>query len=224
MIPKKIHYIFLRQEESFPPLFKLCLERAEAMHPDWDVTLYNESMARARLKELLPEYAYTFENFYYNVQKADFLRLALVYLFGGFYMDLDVLCEKPLDGLLDHHLVLGEEKTVNMDVQKKLNLKYRTRVANYMFGGEPGHPFMKRMLEEMDARCTQTLHSQQEILDVTGPGLLTDVYWDHAAEYPDITLLRNRELWCLQPWHHEVACHFGTYAGHLHAGTWRKDI
>ena len=46
------------------------------------------------------------------MQKADIIRLILVYLYGGFYMDMDMYCLKKLDGLLEFKLVLGEERTI----------------------------------------------------------------------------------------------------------------
>lgn len=57
-----------------------------------------------------------------------------------------------------------------------------------------------------------------------GVGLLTDTYWDNYGMYTDITLLRNTDKRCRQPYHNEISCHFGDYAAHLHAGTWRTGI
>ncbi|MCS2766771.1 hypothetical protein NXV33_19760 [Bacteroides thetaiotaomicron] len=65
----------------------------------------------------------------------------------------------------------------------------------------------------MAERATIILKSQQEILDITGPGLLTDTYWDNYGMYTDITLLRNTDKRCRQPYHNEISCHFGDYAG-----------
>ena len=62
-----------------------------------------------------------------------------------------------------------------------------------MFGGIPKHPFLHRIMDEMAERATIILKSQQEILDITGPGLLTDTYWDNYGMYTDITLLRNTD-------------------------------
>ena len=52
----------------------------------------------------------------------------------------------------------------------------------------------------MAERATIILKSQQEILDITGPGLLTDTYWDNYGMYTDITLLRNTDKRCRQPY------------------------
>ena len=110
MIPKNIHLIFLRKDEPFPELFEKCKQEIQVNHPDWNIRLYNKDDAQDILNQDLPEYIEAYNAFYHNVQKADFLRLALVYLYGGFYMDLDMLSLKPLDELRKYNLVLGEEK------------------------------------------------------------------------------------------------------------------
>lgn len=224
MIPKTIHLIFLREDEAFPELFSDCMQRIKSMHPSWNIILYNEKMAQAIIKKYLPQYTNAYQSFQYNVQKADFLRIALVFIFGGFYMDLDIICLKPLDSLREFQLVLGEEKTVSEAEQQALKLKNRLRIANYMFGGVGGHPFWLLLMKRMAALSAQVISSQQDLLDITGPGLVTDMYHDSIELCPDIQLIRNTTRRCLQPSHEEISCHFGDYGAHLHAGTWRGEL
>lgn len=224
MIPNNIHLVFLRSDEPFPELFTKCMQRIKDMHPSWNVRLYNDQDAQQILQEHLPQYLETYNSFKYNVQKADFIRIALVYIYGGFYMDLDILSLSPLDNLRDHNLILGEEKTISEAEQQALSLKHRLRIANYMFGGKAGHPFWLLLMNCMASLSKAPISSQQELLDITGPGLLTDLYHDTLELYPDIFLLRNKDRRCLQPFHNEISCHFGEYAAHLHAGTWRGEL
>lgn len=223
-IAKNIHLVFLRKDETIPPLFKECERKIRDMHPSWDITLWDEETGTQFLKDNLPEYMDAYAAFTHNVQRADFLRLALVYGLGGFYMDMDMYPLKALDSLLSNSLVLAEEMTVNEETQKALNLRYRMRIANYMFGGEARHPFLRALMDAMAERSSLKVSSQQEILDVTGPGLLTDTYWDNTGTYPDITLLRNEGWYVELPDGRKETCLFGEYAVHLHAGTWRKEI
>lgn len=223
-VPNIIHLIFLNKNEPWPALFKRCEIRVRAMHPLWDVRIVDEEYAINFLVRYLPEYIGTFQNFMYNVQKADFLRLALVYVYGGVYMDLDMLVLRPLDDLCCHSLVLAEEKTISWKIKESLGLNYAKRIANYMFAAEPGHPFIRCAMERMKTLSVIPIETQQQLLDITGPGLLTDLYWENVDKFPDMTLLENTDRWCLVPGHHEVSCHFGDYAAHLHAGTWRKEL
>lgn len=223
-IPSKIHLVFLRKDETFPALFGACEARIRAMHPSWEVKLWHGDSADRFLKTFLSDYLDAYRSFSFNVQRADFLRLALVYVLGGFYMDLDMLAIQPLDNLTGRHIVLAEEKTIGEEEQRALGLRYRTRIANYMFGSEPGHPFLRMVMDGMAKRSHVQVASQQEILDITGPGLLTDLYWDHASQYADITLLRNGGRYYTMADGHRESCLFGDYAVHLHSGTWRKEI
>lgn len=223
-IVKKIHLVFLRRDEIVPPLFKECERRIRDMHPSWNVTLWDEVSGIQFLKDSLPTYMPAYMSFTHNVQRADFLRIALVYALGGFYMDMDIYPLQTLDKLLGESLVLAEEMTVSDTTQKALNLKNRVRIANYMFGGEVGHPFLRTLMDAMAERSSMRVTSQQEILDITGPGLLTDTYWDNTGAYPDITLLRNKGWYVELPNGRRETCLFGKYAVHLHAGTWRKEI
>lgn len=223
-IAKKIHLVFLRRNEKVPSLFTECECQIRNMHPSWNVTLWDEEAGTQFLKDNVPEFLDAYASFAHNVQRADFLRLALVYGLGGFYMDMDMYPLKALDSLLEKSLVLAEEMTVNEETQKSLNLRYRVRIANYMFGGDAGHPFLRSLMDAMAKRSSVKVTSQQEILDVTGPGLLTDTYWDNTDTYPDITLLRNEGWYVELPDGRKETCLFGEYAVHLHAGTWRKEI
>ena len=221
---KNIHLIFLRRDEVVPPLFRGCERLVRNMHLSWNVTLWDEETGMQFLREYLPEYMEAYTSFSYNVQRADFLRLALVYALGGFYMDMDMLPLQPLDTLLSQSLVLAEEMTISETTRKELNLKYCTRIANYMFGGEAGHPFLQRLMNAMAERSSTKVVSQQEVLDITGPGLLTDTYWDNVDEFSDITLLRNEGWYVGMPDGRKETYLFGQYAVHLHVGSWRKEI
>lgn len=223
-ITKNIHLIFHDWGEPCPPLFMECEKRIRDMHPSWNIKMWDDEAGFEFVKEYLPAHLQAYKDFPQKVQRTDFLRLALVYVFGGFYMDLDILPIQPLDSLTDLSLVLAEEMTISEARQKALNLKYRIRIANYMFGGTSGHPFIRSVIDSMALRSSMAVTSQQEVLDITGPGLLTDTYWDNVDAYQDITLLRNQGQYYVMPDGRREPCLFGDYAVHLHTGTWRKGL
>jgi len=102
-----------------------------------------------------------------------------------------------------------------------LRHRFQQRIANYMFGSVPGHPFWIGFLRAMVSKSQMPVRREKDILDTTGPGLLTDYYQDHKAIYPDITLLPNQDRVCPNKWCGKISCHFGDYGLHLHVGTWR---
>jgi glycosyltransferase involved in cell wall biosynthesis len=88
-----------------------------------------------------------------------------------------------------------------------------------MFGSEPRHPFWLDVLDEMQARAGRPVARDEDVLETTGPGMLTDVYHRDAARDPRIRLLRNESLRCARCG--GISCRFGEFAAHLHAGSWR---
>ena len=67
-----------------------------------------------------------------------------------------------------------------------------------------------------------TVKWESDVLETTGPGLLTDVYHENGSRYDDITLLPNQGEACWKSCG-PASCHFGTYAVHLHMGSWRWE-
>ncbi|MCC8154334.1 MAG: hypothetical protein LIP01_09025, partial [Tannerellaceae bacterium] len=224
MIPKNIHLISLYEEVPFPAVFSRYVERIKSMRPDWTIRLYHEEDIIEILKEYAPQWLDVYNSYAYNVQKADFSRVALLYILGGFYMDMDMYCFNPLDNLLEHTLVLGEEKMMCKQERDYLNLFHPLRVANYMFGSCAGHPFWLVLIQQMIKRKAESVNSQNDILETTGPGLMTNIYHAQKHRFPDITLLRNNDRRCACDYHTEIACCFGNFAAHLHFGTWRAQV
>lgn len=89
-IGKNIHLVFLRHGEVIPAFFIECENQIRALHPLWNVIQWDEKNGLQFLNDNLPEYVSAYSSIVHNVQKADFLRLALVYVMGGFYMDMDI--------------------------------------------------------------------------------------------------------------------------------------
>lgn len=220
-IPKNIHLTFLNKQEPFPSLFTTCLETIKSMHPGWNIRVYNEDDAHFILSTHFPQVLNIYYAYPHTVQRSDILRVLLVYLYGGFYMDLDMLCLKPLDTLRGFKLILGEEKTITQEETSQLGLQHSLRIANYMFGGVAKHPFWHAFLNEAILKSYLPVRIENDILESTGPGLLTNIYHSYKKYYPEITLLRNTDRCCLRPGHSAVSCHFGNFAAHLHQGSWR---
>lgn len=220
-IPATIHLVFLNKHEKYPEVFAMCVERIKALHPQWDIEIYNEDEAIEIITQHLPYLLPLYNGYTHLVQKADLFRIILVYLFGGFYLDMDMYCFKPLDDLRRFNLVLGEEKTLSEIMCTQLGLNERVRIANYMFGSIAGHPFWLFFLHAALNVSFRKIISENDILETTGPGLLSNVFGQLKNKYKDIVLLENTDRDCLIEGSHKVSCYFGNYAAHLHQGTWR---
>ena len=73
-----------------------------------------------------------------GVMRADFWRVAVIYINGGIYSDTDVFCKKSIDGLInDKDLVLLTEPNTS------------DNVSNFFFAATPKHPVLKEIIDEM---------------------------------------------------------------------------
>jgi len=72
-----------------------------------------------------------------NIMRADFWRIAVVYVHGGYYADLDVECNVPVEQLV-HSTSVNSVFTVEYD-----------NIANFFFGATAGHPILKTTLDQM---------------------------------------------------------------------------
>jgi len=220
-IPATIHLVFLSKSEKYPEVFVICIERIKALHPQWEIKIYNEDDAIEIITQYLPYLLPLYNSYTHLVQRADMFRVILVYLFGGFYLDMDMYCLKPLDDLRRFKLILGEEKTLPADVCNQLGLKEQVRVANYMFGSSAGHPFWLFFLRAALKSSFKKIVTENDILETTGPGLLSNLFGQQKNIFRDVVLLENKDRDCLAEKSHKVSCYFGNYAAHLHQGTWR---
>ena len=131
MIPKIIHYVWLGHGEKSQKI-KDCIESWKKYCPDYTIIEWNEDKfninynAFTKKSYELKQYAFT----------SDVVRLYALYMYGGIYLDTDVLMYKPLDEFLTDPAFTGFEDT-NYPVTATM-------------GAEPHNPVIKLMLDFYD--------------------------------------------------------------------------
>lgn len=132
MIPKKIHYCWFGQSEK-PKLAQKCIESWKKFCPDYELIEWNEENfdihrnPYTEMCHIQRKYAFL----------TDYVRLWVVYQYGGIYMDTDVELIRPLDTLLKHTAYFGFEN----------NEYINTGIG---FGAEKNHLVIQKMLREYD--------------------------------------------------------------------------
>lgn len=220
MIPKSIHLV--NKTKEVQEKYHKYLTSIQKLHPHWNIKIYDDIEARRIVALEMPEILKTYDSYEWDIQRADVFRLIVVYLYGGFYMDLDMLCLRNMDDLCNNRLVLGEEKTMTSEECRAIGLKDKLRIANYMFGAIPRHTFLISVINAIVEANQIKIMKEDDILESTGPGLLTRVYHQQKKKYNDITLLLNKGQKCMK-WCNTFSCHFGDYAAHFHHGNWRWE-
>lgn len=67
--------------------------------PDWEYVLMTDQMNREFIGKHFPDFLPYYDNFPYNIQRADAIRYCWLYVNGGMYMDLDIELQHDLSSL-----------------------------------------------------------------------------------------------------------------------------
>ena len=153
-----------------------------------------------------------------NVQRADLFRVSVVYAWGSFSVDMDIVCHKSLDALCLFDMVFVEEKTLTEADRICSGNKDALRIANYMFGCSPRYSFLAEVLKRRVKALDRPIVTENDIIEATGPGLLSTAYHDCKDVY-SIHVLENKSIFCEKC--KIISCQFGEYATYLHDGVWR---
>jgi len=168
MIPRVFHHIWLGPD-PLPEEHRPLMKSWKRHHPDWEFRLWTED----NLPEdpIRPEIA---ERLRAPVERADILRLEILYRHGGVYVDTDLECLRPIDEALAGSDFVG------------VCLK-PGRMTNTFIAAAPGHPLLHRALHEL--RPMEHYFSLQSPPDalkaVAGPVFLRRL----VVDFPDVKLL-----------------------------------
>lgn len=127
MIPKTIHYCWFGNGK-FPKLAQKCLESWKKFCPDYEIICWNEEKFDLNINTYVKE---AYENKKYAFV-TDYVRLYVLYNYGGIYMDTDVEVLKSLDEFLQHKAFSGFEN--------------ETDIPTGIMGSEKGVKIFKELL------------------------------------------------------------------------------
>jgi mannosyltransferase OCH1-like enzyme len=168
VIPRVIHQIWIGPDR-LPDEHRRWIETWRRQHPNWEHRLWTEDDLPS--DPIRPE---ILERLRAPVERADILRLEILYRHGGVYVDTDVECLRPVDGVLARHDFVG------------VCLK-PGRMTNTFIASVPRHPLLERALQEVKPlEVYWTLAAPSDALkEVAGPPLLRRL----VVDYPDVELL-----------------------------------
>lgn len=126
MIPKKIHYCWFGGK-PLPNDIKQYIKSWKKYCPDYEIIQWNESNYDLEKNDYVKQ-AYENKKWAFLT---DYIRLDVVYEYGGIYLDTDVELVKSLDNLLENKCYMGMEQI-------------GTIATGLGFGAEAGHPFLRK--------------------------------------------------------------------------------
>ena len=127
MIPKVIHYCWLGGEQ--PKLVKKCIESWKEKCPDYEIRCWNEDNFDLAINDYVAQ-AYQHKKFAFV---SDFMRMYILYNYGGIYLDTDFEVLKSFDDLLD-------DKGFTC-------FECDEYIGSWIFASEPKNPLFKEFLD-----------------------------------------------------------------------------
>ena len=130
MIPKVIHYCWFGGKKK-PKLIKDCIKSWNLYLPDYEIIEWNEK--NSDLSHPFVKEAYKLKKWAFV---ADYIRLKVLYDFGGIYLDTDMMVLKSFESLLDKKCFFGAEDSDFINCA--------------IIGAERNHWFIKRSIYHYD--------------------------------------------------------------------------
>jgi len=168
-IPKKLHYVWVGPR-ALPAQAARSIAHWHKVMPDFSITQWDESNIDFSRRFIRGAYATRAYN-----RTANYARLQALYDHGGIYFDHDVEVIRDFTPLLDNGCFFGFQ-TFRTDEPHLLNVA--------VIGAQPRHPFIGRMLAEMDR-----LDGREEVGAETGPGLLSRLMREAGVDAPSASII-----------------------------------
>lgn len=212
-IPKVLHYIWVGPN-PFPADAEQAVAHWREVMPGFSIQQWHEGNIDFSKDFIRGAYATRAFN-----RTANYARLLALYEHGGIYFDHDVEVIRDFTPLLDSGCFFGFQTYEAQD---------RDLVNNAVIGAEPRHPFIGKLLAEMDK-----LDGREDVGSATGPGLVSKVLREAGVVGPasGITMVDGVTLYppaYFYPYHwtqaFDPACITDkTYAVHHWAHTWKRN-
>lgn len=213
-IPKILHQTW--KDNNVPEQWKAYQEKAIALHPGWEYRLWTDDANDAFIKQHYPDLFPIYNAYPKPVMKADVIRYAIMDQMGGYYLDLDYEMLKPF----------GERE--GLVLPKSRDKAYGDaddRIGNCVMGSSPGHPFWKKVLQDLTDHPFEIGSEELDVEKATGPYLLTRIFyegsWNNCTTPPRLEFHppspRNAQQY-------DQIIHNGISHGIHHAhGSWRAS-
>ncbi|MCR4791489.1 MAG: glycosyl transferase [Lachnospiraceae bacterium] len=210
MIPKIIHYVWFSDPPEYPDDVIKCMDSWKKHLPDYEIIHWNAKNFDLSLSKYAQE-AYIEKKYAFA---SDYVRLWVLYNYGGIYLDSDIEVIKNFDSLLS-------EKAFTCFEDKD-------RIAAWIFGSEKGNPLFKEFLDDYNDR---SFILENGMYDLTpNPVPITNRLIEHGLQLDgnyqkldDITIFSMDYFCPFNPYRDGDDCFTdNTYVNHHFNGEWKR--
>ncbi len=214
-IPKLLHQLAPADKEKWHPIWHLCRQSWFGTFHSVNFVLWNDDEIEQLVKTYYYPFYETYKQFPFHINRVDFARFCILHRFGGVYADMDMFCYQDFFNELTESCYLSG------------SLMYGETVQNSLMASVPNQEFFVECMiksKELfdsgyyahDKSNITTRESNDYVLEVTGPRLLSNVY---AATKHKVTVL-TAELY--NPYYLTYNSNIRTK--HMLTGRWGKEM
>lgn len=171
MIPKILMQTW--KTHNVPEHWESSPASVKRLMPDWKYVLLSDKDNRNFIKKYFPDYLKVYDNLEYPIMRADLIRYAFLYIYGGVYMDLDIELTKPIDDLFEEDADIYVVESGNCSVY-----------TNSFLASKPKCKFWLECLEEIKKPYPYWAYGKHlRVMTKTGPLMLTRVINENKYDY-----------------------------------------
>jgi len=225
-IPCIIHQTW--KDHNIPEEFEQLSHSWRNKHEHWEYRFWTDEMNRDFIATDFPFFLPVYDSYPTAIQRVDAVRYFVLYKYGGFFIDMDFECLVCIDPLTDKApCVFGVEPAAHNLTHNKDFI-----ICNAFMGAVPGAHFFECISGELQAFRTITDHLNNQVLESTGPFMLSRLYSNYERR-EEINLL-DAELLYPFSMHELDELNRGlvppdtearlqkAYGVHYYSGTWWK--
>ena len=177
LIPRIIHQQW--KSEAIPAASRELVESVVKNHPQWDYWFWTNKDCDCYIKTHHPELLHVWNSYEEVISRADVMRYVLMHDFGGFYVDLDVKCFKPLDVFtyLAHSIVTHE----TYESAFLWHFPSQAYINPTVIASRAKHPFYRKAIEVENLEKYRKACPKLPV-HCTGPYYMDNMYQEYIQE------------------------------------------
>lgn len=190
-------------------------------NPTWRRVEWSKAMCLNLIKTFYPEHSNMFKNYKHEIQRCDAVRYLILHRYGGWYVDMDYYCNRPLDEAM-------EEYTNDIYFVQSPNgsfLQDDDHISNSLMYSVPNHQFWKQVLIDLEKGQNTPYYYTKHltVMFTTGPGILNRIYSACKYKYKVKSLpWKLFHPFGIKDDFRSVSCNPSVFAVHMSKGAWSE--
>ena len=184
--PKIIHQVYGFWDKKIPKNIEERINNWKKMHPDYEYILWNKKKSREFIKTKYNWFLKLYDNYEYEIQRADVIRYFILYYYGGIYSDIDLEPVKSLNTLLDKY-------------KNKLCILYKSSnsdlLTNDFMISKPKNKFWKKVWHDLIVNHNfRSLSKHLTVMYTTGPLLIDSSYENFFLKKKYVYIINSKYI------------------------------